>query len=310
MNSLNTPPFLCPSKTVWFKHFKYFDKTQSGATKNLAAPIAPLADFIKNGIPEDINLVIDGPGVDKRNKFFKSFGPEAETHFIEKANLSDKNYMSGQLAKIKEFCRNNHINIADNAAYYLAETAGSDSSRLKSELEKLICYSADKNEITLSDCREVCSKTPEALSWVFANALTAGNTAGALEAINILTEQMRSGKSGKNSELAILSFAIKQFQEMVMARADAAELGFSVSRGPRFFYSVSREQKERYPDNILIKMNPYRAFKVCESAAAFSDREIVKALNELLETNKLLVSGGGDPRLALEQMAVCITGKK
>jgi DNA polymerase-3 subunit delta len=304
--ALNTPPFLSPQKVVWLKHFPHFDKVLSG-TKTKEAEIEPISEYIKSGIPDDVTLLIDGPNMDKRKAFYKLCKKEGEIHILEKTDLSDKNFTASQFQKIRNFCRDNSKNIDDDAVQYLAETLGSDSARLRNELEKLICYVGDKNFISFDDCKDICSRTPEALSWAFADALIEKKPKKAIDTINTLMEQMRAGKSGYNSELAILSFAVKRFQEIIKAKAAAEELNFTRRSGQNFFYSLPAGAKEQFPDNFLLSLHPFRAFKLCESAGNFSDREMSDAVNELLEANKKLVSGGSDSRIALEQLALKIS---
>lgn len=306
--AIKTPPFLSPEKVIWLRHFAYFDKLQAAGENPLAEE---LVKMIKDGFPDDVTIIFDGPGIDRRKAFYKAFGKKAEVHFMEKVDLSDKNFLVNQFNRIKDFFSENKKSIDDAAAHYLAETIGSDSARLKTELEKLICYTAfSKNPVSIDDCRDVCSRTPEALSWAFADALIDKNTASALDAINVLMEQLRAGKSSKNSELAILSFAAKRFQEIIKTKKAAEELNFSIKKGANFFYSLPQSVKDEYPDNFLVSMHPFRAFKLCEAAMKFSDDEIKSAVTLLLDTNRKLVSGAENPRMALEQLAMTITKKK
>jgi hypothetical protein len=54
----------------------------------------------------------------------------------------------------------------------------------------------------------------------------------------------------------------------------------------------------------LLKLHPYRAFKVCENAAAFSDEVLAKDLELVRNAARALVSGGGDRRMVLEQLVL------
>ena len=47
---------------------------------------------------------------------------------------------------------------------------------------------------------------------------------------------------------------------------------------------------------------------MCENATQFTDRELGNALRVLIDTNRKLVSGGSEPRIALEQLVVAIAG--
>ena len=55
MDSLNTPSFLSPEKTVWLKHFNYFEEAVSEASsKKKTSRLERLSEYLKAGIPPDI----------------------------------------------------------------------------------------------------------------------------------------------------------------------------------------------------------------------------------------------------------------
>jgi DNA polymerase-3 subunit delta len=312
LNSLNTPPFLSPDKKIWLRHFTQFEKIlASGAKDAITTKVDALIAFIKEGIPQDITLIMDGPDVDQRKAFAKACKTVkgAEIHFFRKADISSKDYAKTQYERIIEACNKAKKKIDQSAVQYLSETVGSDSGRLQMELDKVFCYIGNSDRVTLRDCKEICSRTPEALSWDFAAALVERNVAGALEIVNTLMEQMKSQRGG-NMELSILSHAVRSFQEMVKVKNAASELKLPQRVGKSYFYSVSPELKDKYPENILLSVHPFRAYKMCESAESFSDRGLSKALNMLLDANRKLVSGGGEPRIILEQLIINIAGRK
>ena len=309
--AIQTPPFLCAEKKIWLKHFQHFEKVLDSAKKDgdAGGRIDDITALIKAGLPADVTLIIDGPGIDKRKAFFKACKEQGEIFSYDKADLSSKDFARSQFARIQEQGAKAGVNISPDAVSFLAETVGSDSGRLANELEKLCCYVQPRREITLEDCKNVCSRTPEAVSWDFANALTARDIPRALEIIDTLIQQLRNEKSSGNHELSLLRQAVNTFQEMIQTRCAAAELGAPPRPGKNWFYSLAQEIKDRFPANFLIRLHPFRAYMLCESANSFSDRELVEALNALLETNRHLVSGGADSRLALEQLVLRVAGK-
>ena len=180
---------------------------------------------------------------------------------------------------------------------------------MRSELDKLICYVGKNNSITLADCKAICSRTPEAMSWDFANRLIERDVPSALAIVGDLMEQLRSQRGGGNQELAILSSATRSFQEMVKVKTAAAELNMPKRVGKSFFYSLDPGLKEKYPDNILLSVHPFRAYMMCENSLSFTDRDLAGALEAILDANRRLVSGGGDSRIILEQLVLKIAGK-
>lgn len=309
LNALRTPPFLTADKKIWLKHFNYFDKLQdAGAKTPLGLAASEWIAFIKDGLPEDVTLVVDGPGVDQRKAFFKSCKAVsgAEINFYKKARLEDKDkkgYTESQTEKIKSMCARLGKKIDFRSIEFLVATVGTDTGRLINEIEKVACYTGDREAITMADCRAVCSRTPEALGYEFSNALLDRNAAGALELIDTLIEQMKSQRESGGMELNLLSGAVRGFQELIKVRCAAAELGVKNSVGKSFFDSI---RKEDYPGNYLAGLHPYRAFMLCRKALDFSPSELAQILDYILQANRALVSGGGESRMVLEQMVLRI----
>ena len=309
IDCLNMPPFLSSEKTVWLKHFAHFEKVMSGkANAKEKEKLEALSEFIKAGIPDEINLVIDGPGIDRRKTFFKTCEQTGDCRFLTQTDLSDRNYAVIQAEKIRGYCADNNIGIEEDAVQFLTDTVGSDTARIYTELDKLFCYLGLRDVITLEDCRNICSRTPEALSWAFADALVNRRLEDALTTIDILMEQLRSSRGSGNPELAILSLAVGNFQNLVKSKAAMEELSIpNRLRYPQFksfVTSVPRDQA----GNILCSSHPYRAFMLYCQAERFTPVELKNALNGLLNTYRHLVSGSDNSRLALEQLAFKIAG--
>ena len=65
--------------------------------------------------------------------------------------------------------------------------------------------------------------------------------------------------------------------------------------------------KEEFPNTPLLKIHPFRAYKVCEAAANYTDAELIRNLELVRNANRALVSGGGDRRIILEQLIIKLT---
>lgn len=303
LNTLNTPSFLSPQKVVWLKNYAHFQGGTANKNKKNAEELTTLADYIKAGVDDDVTLIIDGPNIDRRKSFYKSCKNVARVSFFEKSDLSDKNFTQNQRKKIHEMCEKYGRKVDYNAERYLSETIGSDSGRLKNEMEKLFAFTDGKEIINVEDCKAICSKTPEALSWAFSDSLMNKNVKSALETINILAEQQKTSGSSYKAEIGILASAVRSFQELVKVKMAAAELGIKGSVSKNFFYSID---KSGYPGNYLLTLNPFRAYMVVNSSNKFGDRELADILSELIKTNRKLVSGAGEARLELEQLVLKI----
>ena len=312
MGALCTPPFLSPDKKVWLRHFAYFDAVLAVSAKDIIKKrVNELTDFIKKGIPDDMILVIDGPGIDQRKAFFKACkaAADSEVQIFKKTSFGDKGFVENQRGAIMDLCNKAGKQIDQAALYYLSETISGDIGQIQNELEKIFCYAGESGRINIEDCRAVCSCTPEAMSWDFANALVDRNMPAALRLVNTLVKQLTAQRGG-NLELSLLSQAARTFQEMIKTKNALAELKAPARVGKSYFSAVPQSVKEKFPDNMLLKMHPFRAYKVCESAAGFSAQELAGTLRDILDANRKLVSGSGEPRIILEQLITNITGKR
>ena len=293
LDSLRTPPFLCNSKLIWLRHFDltpFFGKEPAGAAQLCA-------EFLCDALPPEISVLIDGPGLDQRKtlaKNWKKAGCEFDVCNTVKTN--DKKFADNRKLNIRDICSKWGKNIDPGAVQYLSETIGGDSGLLANELEKLALYVGDNPRITLEDCQAVCCRTPETVSWEFTGAITARNTELALKLLTLLLQE-------KDSEMRLMATLSGEFQKLIQTRLAMKEL--KITRvNPRTFDSFSDEEKSRYPNNPLLKLHPYRAFKVCENAAAFSDEVLAKDLELVRNAARALVSGGGDRRMVLEQLVL------
>lgn len=309
--ALRTPPFLSPDKKVWLRHFIHFEDALAVNAKEIVKKrLGELCDFIRQGIPDDLILLIDGPDIDQRKAFFKccKAAPDSEIQIFKQTSFGDKRFVENQRLLIQEICAKAGKQIDQAAVYYLSETVTGDGGSLQMELEKAFCYAGDRDRITVEDCKAVCSCTPEAMSWDFANALVDKNLPAALRLVGTLVKQLAAERSA-NHELTVLGHAVRTFQEMIKTKNALAEIKAPARVGQSYFSAVPQSVREKYPDNLLLKMHPYRAYKVCESAARFSAGELARTLREILDANRKLVSSAGNPRIVLEQLVSDITGK-
>ncbi len=307
--SINTPAFFGSGKNIWLKHFAHFKLLIGKEKKN-----KPFQEVFKDIITvindnflnsSDLTLIIDGPELDKRSAVYKFFQKNGKVYSLNKIDQNDKNYQNELRNKIQDLCRVEDIKINYDAVEFLVGTVGGDTGRLTTELAKLFAYIGDKKRISLSDCQDICTKSMEMANWVFSDALANKNIKGALNALNIIIDKIVAEKSASSApELSMLFSAIKKFQDLIQIKAGAERLEIPENCQYPFFKSHLDNVKfnSSSNDNILLSYHPYRAFKLFEQAQKFNDTEIAEIFTVLLESNKELVSGNGNPRIVLENL--------
>ena len=315
ISAVETPPFLTPSKTVWLKHFNKFDEAfAEPSSKNRKSRMDLVSDFLRDGFYDDVCVIIDCAGLDRRKAFFKlcekacaSSGGALE--WFDKIDFKDKSAAMLLYKKIKEMAESCGKRIDDGAVNFLTETVGSDIPRMKNEIGKLASYAGESPVITLADCREICSRSQETLSWEFSSALAERNAAEAISLIPgiIETLEQERGSSGSSAEIAILYAANSEFQRILAAKCEGIRFSIPPNATYNYFRDLCETQKRSDPSNPLFSMHPFRAFKAWENACGFTDVEIADAFNAILQASCKMVTGD-DPRLALERLVTKIAG--
>lgn len=90
-------------------------------------------------------------------------------------------------AMLKQLAAKEGKKLASDAANLLAEMIGPDTATLKNELEKLIDFAADRQDLTAKDVQALVTSTGGAKDFALTNALTRQNTQ---EALKILQQEM------------------------------------------------------------------------------------------------------------------------
>lgn len=300
INSIKTRDLFGGQKTIWLKRFDFKDM---GKNKILKEATVHLSTEIKNGIPDDIVIVLDGVGIDKRSALFKTCQSAGSLQMIDKIDVKSKNWAQDIRIKIQQRCELHNIKITPNASMFLSEIAGTDSGRVVTELDKLFAYIEPRDRITIEDCQAICSITPEIAGWAFSNALSDKDLPAAIEALNILFNNKTFG-------IAVLYTVMSAFQNMIKVKVEATALSLDKNlNANKFQYAVGNvhpELKEKLKNGIILKSHPYRAFMLFSQANKFSDAKLADTLNAILDVNKKLVSGGGDPQITLELLAAKI----
>ena len=304
-NAVSTPPFFGGEKTVWLRHWNLFRLLAEARAGKAAEALGErfLNEIVKAPPVEGVRILIDGAGLDLRKTLAKTLkaAEGVELEILNPPDTRARDFARRQAAAVMEECKKAKRKIAPDAAEYLAAATGSDSMRRANELEKLFCYVPAGEAITLEDCRAVVTADAEAMSWELSSALTERNAAAALGLVAPLLKQLRQERSGGNWELALLRSAVNAFTDIVQARQAMAELNIPARFGPNDFSTLDPALKEKFPKNRLLTYHPYRAYKVCESAARWRPWECARAFDLIVEAQRRMVSGG-DSRLILEKL--------
>lgn len=298
LSALRTPPFLVPRKIVYLRNFIWFD-----ALSDKTPAADALMEFLTSPLPEELDCILEVAELDQRSSAAKALKKAvAVWEIYAAAKSSDRDYESSRRGVMNEILQSAGKTIAGNAAQYLLEVVGGDSGNWRNELEKLVVSVGDAEKITLPDAMSVISRTPEAVSWALNSAITGGDREGAL---TLLDQMLRQNEH----PIRLAAMISNEYQRLVQTKLSMKKLNLS-RVNPRTFDNIPQEVRDGDPGNPLLKMHPYRAFKVCEAAMRIPDEELPEKIRAITGCSIALVSSGGDPRILLENLIIRLTERK
>ncbi|MGN0496105.1 MAG: DNA polymerase III subunit delta [Lachnospiraceae bacterium] len=134
----DTMPFFSERRVLVIENSGWFKKAPEDIEKRIDAfPDTTYVIFVENEI-------------DKRNRLYK---------FVSKAGYASemKTPTASMLEKwVTKICKEEGKKIEKPTIHFLVSHMGSDMMMLKNELDKLIGYCYDRNEITIEDVKAVC----------------------------------------------------------------------------------------------------------------------------------------------------------
>jgi DNA polymerase III delta subunit len=304
IKSIQTPSFF-GQKTVCLQNSSFLDREGSKTDKSpLSREFQALAEIISNGIPADIFLIVSGAGLDSRKFLHKSCTKAgAEIHSFKKLQLSGK-WQDQVQGLIRAAAQSKNINLTGRAVEYLCEVIGTETGRIESELEKIICACPDLQTIDYTDIVDICTGNASTAIWAFSNALGDRQLKNAYKAVDNIIHQ---SKDQEGVVMSLLYQTATHFRTLLKIKILMQQASL---RGPDAMYSflksMTPQNKEKFKNNEIIKMHPYRAKIMSQSASLFTGQELIKIINYITTANRKLVSSAIPRRMLLEQLALMI----
>lgn len=147
-SNLNTKAIIDLSETMPFmSEYRLIVIENSGLFKTSDDAFA---DYMKQ-IPDTTRFVFVEKEIDKRGRLYKAVA--AAGRVVEMVHQEDET-LKRWIARTLD---QDGKRIQENTLEYLLQKTGSDMSNIATELEKLICYTLDKDIVTREDVDEVCT---------------------------------------------------------------------------------------------------------------------------------------------------------
>lgn len=231
-----------------------------------------LADYLKE-MPESTFMIFIETEVDKRNKLYKAVQNKGRA--VELTRQDEATLIRWVASGIKREGKN----VSENTVRHLLAKVGTDMENIQKELEKLFCYTMDKDSITVEDVEAICTTQITNQIFDMVNAVADKEQKKALQYYYDLLAL-------KEPPMRILFLLARQFKQLLEVK-DMDQKGYG-----------RKEIAEK------IGLSPFVVGKYQAQAKAFQVKELRCIIEDAVETEESVKTGGLTDTLAVELFIV------
>ena len=306
--ALQTLPFFGGNKVVWLRGVNFFGDDRVGSSAAVKDRLVELAKSWEAFDWQGVQLLMSAAKVDKRKSFFKTLKKFAK---VEDKSFSDKERGGRAAMLVRERLTELGKDISPHVADELILFSGSNLQQLYTESDKLASYIGERNEVTRQDVHEIATRTKQSKAFALGDALGERNLP---KLLRVLDEELWEVKlDSKKSPIALLYGLISKVRTMIFLREMIRLKWISPSSGyPQFKSQLEAIEDDHLPDDRKFNpklMHPYMLFNALGHARRYSEIELTRAMDILLNCNRQLVSSSAENGLVLQQALVQIVSK-
>ena len=267
---INPKELIDLSETLpFFKEKRMILVENSGFFKNSRDD---LAEYMSQ-VPESTCFVFVEEEVDKRSKLFKAASRAGSA--VEFETPKEDMLIRWILGRIQREGKK----ITQSVMQLFLSKTGSDMENIDKELEKLICYTLDKTEISAADVEAICTGQTENKIFEMIDAISAKNQKKALDLYYDLLAL-------KEAPMRILFLIARQFQNLLLIKSMSAK---------------------GYPAVSIAKtagMPSFAVQKNLRQAGAFKINQLKEAIEDCGQAEEDVKTGRMADQLAVELLIV------
>ena len=267
---INPKELIDLSETLpFFKEKRMILVENSGFFKNSCDD---LAEYMSQ-LPESTCFVFVEEEVDKRSKLFKAASRAGSA--VEFETPKEDMLVRWILGRIQREGKK----ITQSVMQLFLSKTGSDMENIDKELEKLICYTLDKTEISAADVEAICTGQTENKIFEMIDAISAKNQKKALDLYYDLLAL-------KEAPMRILFLIARQFQNLLLIKSMSAK---------------------GYPAVSIAKtagMPSFAVQKNLRQAGAFKINQLKEAIEDCGQAEEDVKTGRMADQLAVELLIV------
>jgi DNA polymerase III subunit delta len=277
LDQSQTMAMLSPVQVVFLEEAEAIEKL---GEKNREQAVAQLGAYLEDPAPFTV-LVVEATGLDQRMKLGKLL---AEKTLVVECGLGENagERQTAAVALARAMAKEEGVEFEKGAAEDLAEFVAADLLRLKTEIEKLATYAAERKLIRRQDVSSLVISEKTTTVWELADMLASRQTKKALEFLDRL---LRDGEE----PLPMLGAMAWMYRKLI----EASEV-----KGVTNGWQAAR----------ALGMRPEQAELALQNARKISKGRLLSGLSALQKADDRLKRGGEDARAVMEFLITELTG--
>ena len=276
LDQAQTMAMLSPQQVVFLEDAEAIEKL---GEKNRDEAVAQLGAYLEDPAPFTV-LVVEATSLDQRMKLGKLLMEKAlvvECGLGENANERQ----AAAVALARSIGKEQGVEFEKGAAEDLAEFVAADLMRLKTEIDKLATYAAEKKVIARADVSALVISEKTTTVWELADLLASRQSRKALEFLDRL---LRDGEE----QLQMLGAMAWMYRKLI----EASEV-----KGVTNGYQAAR----------ALGMRPEQAELALRNARKISKPRLLAGLHALRDADDRLKGSGAEPRTVMEFLVTQLT---
>jgi len=276
LEQAQTMAMLSPQQVVFLEDAEAIEKL---GEKNRDEAVAQLGAYLEDPAPFTV-LVVEATTLDQRMKLGKMLGEKA---LVVECGLGDNTggRQAAAVALARAIGKEQGVEFEKGAAEDLAEFVAADLMCLKTEIDKLATYAADKKIIARADVTALVISEKTTTVWELADLLASRQPKKALEFLDRL---LRDGEE----PLQMLGAMAWMYRKLI----EASEV-----KGVTNGWQASR----------ALGMRPEQAELALQNARKISKPRLLAGLRALRNADDQLKGSGAEPRTVMEFLVAQLT---
>lgn len=236
------------------------------------------ADMISQ-IPDTAVLIFEETKVDKRSKLYKAVNKVGYTCEMKKPSDGELMQWTAKILK-----RDGKV-ITRPTCEVLLMRAGDNMENLRTQLEKLVCYVGERQEITIADVESVCTEQADSQVFRMLDAATEGRSQVAL---SLYYDMLAL----REPSMRIMYLIGRQCNQLLLVREMAAAGAGSGQ--------IASE----------LKLQPFVVTKTIKQSRAFTTEQLQGFVQMCVELEELVKTGRLNEKIAVETALVRICNRR